>query len=77
MSQSTGCWVCGEEEATEQLLSTCDSCGQTYHLNPYRSPGKDCGDAAIVGEEPTLQFLCQPCIDGTTGPLLEGQSARP
>jgi len=77
MSQSTTCWVCGEDEANAALLSLCDSCGQQYHLNPYQSPGKDCGDVTIGSDEPSLQFFCQPCTDGATGALLEGQSARP
>ncbi len=68
----TTCWVCSEQEADAQLLSMCDSCGQDFHLNPRQTPGKDCGDVSLSDEDdPVLQFFCQPCLDGTTGQLLE------
>jgi hypothetical protein len=78
MTELVTCWVCGEQETDARLLSTCDNCGQDYHLNPVQAPGKDYGEIGITDEsEPVLQFFCQPCIDGTTGELLANQPARP
>jgi hypothetical protein len=78
MTELVTCWVCGGQETDVRLLSSCDSCGQDYHLNPVQAPGKDCGEVGVVEEdEPVLQFFCQPCIDGTTAELLANQSARP
>ena len=60
------CWVCGEA-AELKLLSTCDSCGQEFHLNPYQAAGKDCGEVGLGDpDDPALEFWCTPCMDGTT-----------
>ena len=58
------CAVCEEAEANPALLQDCSECGRLFHLNPYQTPGKDCGDA-WMGEEPTLQFFCQPCLEAS------------
>lgn len=77
MNEASTCWVCGEQVAAVHLLSMCDVCGQDFHLNPLQTPGKDCGEVTVSDEdEPTLQFFCQSCIDGTTAARLE-QQARP
>ncbi|MEZ4554357.1 MAG: hypothetical protein AB7L91_00290 [Dehalococcoidia bacterium] len=70
------CWVCEETVEDRRLLASCDGCGQDYHLNPYQTPGKDCGDASIdSGLEPTLDFFCRPCMEGTTAQLREARAA--
>lgn len=77
MDAATTCWVCEETGVDARLLSSCDGCGQDYHLNPYQTPGKDCGDASLdSGGEPTLEFFCRPCMDGTTAALIEARAAR-
>jgi hypothetical protein len=64
MSTMLVCSVCNEEEAKRELLTDCDGCGELYHLNPYQTEGKDCGDAWLGDSElPALQFYCQRCID--------------
>jgi len=63
MSEVVTCRVCGELEQDAKLLATCDSCSNDFHLNPYQTPGKDCGEVTIDDmEEPTLQFYCRACI---------------
>ena len=63
MADPQTCSVCGEVEADPALLSDCFGCWQLFHLNPYNTPGKDCGDAWVGGPEgQTLQFMCNPCI---------------
>ncbi len=77
MEQATTCWVCSEAVSDSRLLSSCDGCGQDYHLNPYQAPGKDCGDASLDGSgEPTLMFFCRPCMEGTTAALLEARAGQ-
>jgi hypothetical protein len=77
MTTTVTCWVCGESETDPRLLTSCDNCGQDFHLNPINDPGKDCGDVALTDEsEPVLEFFCQPCMDGTTAELLERQRAQ-
>jgi hypothetical protein len=67
---AVSCWVCGETETDRRLVSECDSCGQLFHLNPYQTPGKDCGDVDLIEEDdPVLEFFCRPCMEGTTEAL--------
>ena len=57
------CIVCAVGETRQDLLSTCDGCGDLYHFNPRMTPGKDCGDAWIEDEEVGIQFYCHNCMD--------------
>jgi hypothetical protein len=57
------CIVCAVSETQEDLLATCDGCGNLYHYNPRMTPGKDCGDAWIEDEEIGIQFYCNNCMN--------------
>ena len=75
-AQSPTCAVCGDDEASAELLAECFECGASYHLNPYNNrPGRDCGDA-IIGETLGVHYYCEPCLvamdpgsNGTPHPL--------
>lgn len=70
------CAICNELEPDLALLTDCSACGRLFHLNPYQTPGKDCGDA-WMGDEPTLQFFCTDCLQqyGLVPPALEPAQA--
>ena len=59
---SETCIVC-EEDVDDRSGSECNYCGETFHFNPRNDmPGKDCG-AVWIGDELTLEFACQNCLD--------------
>jgi hypothetical protein len=60
------CTVCGEH-VDEASSSTCNYCGERFHLNPRNDqPGKDCGAVWISEQHLALEFACQRCLDGET-----------
>jgi hypothetical protein len=72
MADDMTCAVCEQTVDDPALLSDCDYCGVFFHLNPRSDvEGIDCGDVwAGNTEAPSLQFQCQPCIDGMRGEAL-------
>jgi len=73
------CAVCGEP-VDGGNSSTCNSCGQPFHLNPRNDrPGKDCGAVWIDEQYLALEFACQRCLDGAGAaqPAPKPQILRP
>ena len=68
MAEQQVCVVCGEP-VDGGNSSTCNSCGQPFHLNPRNDrPGKDCGAVWIDEQYLALEFVCQRCLDGAGAP---------
>ena len=62
MAEQQVCVVCGEP-VDGGNSSTCNSCGQPFHLNPRNDrPGKDCGAVWIDEQYLSLRYACFNCL---------------